>query len=643
MNKFIAKTGKVLLFLFALLSCWSCAEDAVETTGSIFGKVTNSKTGEILQGVSITLNPGGLSRTTGSDGTYEFLNLEAQQYQVQAQKSGFTDDFRSVSVLVGQAITCDIRLVPENKDADITITPSSLNFGASQEELSVTIMNKGKTETEWSLEMGNNSWLSANPKVGRIGINKTQSVVFSVDRNKLNETKSVVVNLSAFGNSYPISVSCSTKDDKKPEMSISPKTLDFGEISQEQTLEIKNTGEATFSWKIKGITSDCISVSENEGSVAPAGKNVIKVRLDRSKIKEAFNTSFIVTDGKKDEVITVKAVKAKGMLSISPKNLDFGEDATELKLNISNMGNSELSWSITNVSDGCLSVSKTTDKLTAQGSSEVVVKLNRSTMPQVLNATITVSDGMKEENVVVTAQKGNPTAGLVVPENLYVYYKFDEDYNDVTENAVHGFGANSPSFVEGVTAGSKAIKFGRSNNSSFVVPDPIIDSRDMTISFWGKDFSDGNIFYIVSSHRNQPIFTLSMSNGALKFVVTRYNNEHNFAGTGTFSHPTLTDGKWHHVALTSDFNQTKYALITTSLYIDGRLVDVVTEDCNPFNEQSSDNNSYNSGIKFVMGGSVSLSYSNKLNATNMAVDNFRVYDTRRLSAAEIKRIFDAKQ
>ena len=139
MNKFIAKTGKVLLFLFALLSCWSCAEDAVETTGSIFGKVTNSKTGEILQGVSITLNPGGLSRTTGSDGTYEFLNLEAQQYQVQAQKAGFLDDFRSVSVLVGQAITCDIRLEPENKDADITITPSSLNFGASQEELSVTI------------------------------------------------------------------------------------------------------------------------------------------------------------------------------------------------------------------------------------------------------------------------------------------------------------------------------------------------------------------------------------------------------------------------------------------------------------------------------------------------------------------------
>jgi hypothetical protein len=44
-----------------------------------------------------------------------------------------------------------------------------------------------------------------------------------------------------------------------------------------------------------------------------------------------------------------------------------------------------------------------------------------------------------------------------------------------------------------------------------------------------------------------------------------------------------------------------------------------------------------------MGGSIKLSNSNTLNGTNMAVDNFRVYDTRRLSAAEIKSIYDAKQ
>lgn len=639
MNKLIVMTG----IMFLLLAAGACTSSEEKTTGSIYGKVTNSKNGEVIQGVTITLTPGGLARTTGSDGTYEFPDLEAQQYQVQAQKTGYTTNSKSVNVLVGQAASGDIRLTPEEKDAKITITPSSLNFGTTQEEMSVTITNNGNTETEWSLELGSNSWLSANPKAGQIGSNKTQSIVFSVNRDKLGESKSVVVNLSAFGNSFPISISCSPKDDKKSKMSVSPTTLDFGDTAQEQTLEIKNTGEANLDWKIKSITSDCITVSESEGTISPAGNKVVQVKLDRSKMNNDLNTSFIISDGTKEEAITLKAVKAKAVLSLSPKTLDFGEEQTALVLNVGNTGNAELNWSITNVSDECLSVSTTSGKVPAQASSEVTVKLNRSIVPQTLNATITISDGTQEEKITVTALKGSATAGIVIPEGMYVYYKFDDDFNDATENAVHGFGSNSPTFVEGVTAGSKAVKFNRTNNSSFVVAKPIIDSREMTISFWGKGFGDGNIFYMVSSHQNAPMFTLSMKADALKFVVTRYNNGYQYAKTGTFTHPTLTDGKWHHVALTSDFNKTTYATITTNLYVDGQLVDTVTEDANPFGEAETSNNSYGSGTKFILGGSVKLSNSNTLNGTNMIVDNFRVYDTRLLSVTEIKNIYDAKQ
>ncbi|MCD8183875.1 MAG: hypothetical protein LUE99_13205 [Bacteroides sp.] len=367
------------------------------------------------------------------------------------------------------------------------------------------------------------------------------------------------------------------------------------------------------------------------------------MKLDRSKMSDQLNTSFVVSDGTKEETITVKAVKAKATLSVSPKSLNFGEDQTELKFNIGNTGNAELSWNITNISDEYLSVSTSSGKVPAQGSSEITVKLNRSTMPQTLNATITVSNGTQEEKVTIAAVKGSSTAGTVVPEGMYVYYKFDGDFNDVTENAVNGFGSGSPTFIEGVTADSKAVKFNRTNNSSFVVAKPIIDSRDMTISFWGKDFGDGNIFYMVSSHQNKPMFTLSMKGAALKFVATTYNNGYQYAATGTFTHPALTDGKWHHVALTSDFNKTTYATIATNLYVDGQNVDGVTEDANPFTEAETASNSYGSGTKFVMGGSIKLSNSNTLNGTNMAVDNFRVYDTRRLSAAEIKSIYDAKQ
>lgn len=335
------------------------------------------------------------------------------------------------------------------------------------------------------------------------------------------------------------------------ERAVSPTTLDFGDAAQEQTLEIKNTGDANLNWKIGNITADCITVSESEGIISPTGNKVIQVKLDRSKMTGDLNTSFIVSDGTKEEKITVTAVKEKS------------------------------------------------------------------------------SEGT--------------TTDIIAPEGMYVYYKFDDNFNDVTENAVHGFGSNSPAFVEGVVAGSKAVKFNRTNNSSFVVAKPIIDSREMTISFWGKDFSDGNIFYMVSSHQNGPMFTLSMKEGALKFVVTLYNNGYQYAKTGTFMHPTLTDSKWHHIALTSDFNKTTYATITTNLYVDGQLIDVVTENANPFTEAETASNSYGSGIKFVMGGSVKLSSSNTLNGTNMAVDNFRVYDTRQLSATEIKSIYDARQ
>lgn len=46
-----------------------------------------------------------------------------------------------------------------------------------------------------------------------------------------------------------------------------------------------------------------------------------------------------------------------------------------------------------------------------------------------------------------------------------------------------------------------------------------------------------------------------------------------------------------------------------------------------------------------MGGSLNVSNlnSNQLSATNMSIDNFRVYDNRKLTASEIKEIYNAKQ
>lgn len=642
MKRINKKTVWGFICCLALALLVACTEEQVETTGSIYGIVNDATNGEPVPMAHVSLNPGGKATNTGSDGRYEFLNMEPGQYTIQISKSGYVTNTKQITVVAGQQASGDMLLTSEQQEADILIDPTSLNFGTTQDELVVTLTNQGNAATDWALELGENPWLSASLLSGNIAAGKTQSIIFSVDRDKLSETKNVKISLSAFGNSYTISVSCAPVN-AKSEMSVTPTELDFGAGETEKAITIKNTGNAILNWNVSGITEACLSVSAEEGSVEADGSKVIKVMLDRSKLTSDLNTSFIISDGIKEQTITVKSSKAVAEMVISPSALDFGEESTEKTFTISNTGTAELVWNIT-VPDGKgVNVSETSGVTAPQSSKQITVTLDRAMMTEDLHTSLEISDGSRKETVTVTAIKGSEIAGTVVTQGLYTYYKFDDNFEDATENGIDGFGTASPAFVEGVTAGSKAVKFSKTGNSTFVVSKPIIDSRQMTISFWGKDFEDGHIFHLSSSIRSEAMFTLSMSNGALKFLVTRYNNMYQYSNLPAFVHPTLTDGKWHHIALVSDFEVTTYSTITTTLYVDGQEVYTLTEDANHFSENGGSQSSYDTGTSFTMGGSLQLNKSMTLTGTNMSVDNFRVYDTRRLSASEIQEIYNAKQ
>lgn len=527
----------------------SCTEEADPLYGNIQGIVTESGTITPISGVQVNIVGLGTSTVTGSDGQFSFHDLDAKSYNLQFMKDGYVTNTRSVNVLVGETANCDIQLKPERQDAEITIEPSTLDFGVTQSEMAVTITNNGNTDAEWSLNLGENPWLSASPASGNIKVGRTQSIVFSVDRDRLSEPKTARVTLSAFGNSYTISVSCSPRT-QTAEMTVTPTVLDFGTELTELSLNIRNTGNAELNYNVSGLTAEYLALSATSGAVPAGGNQVLKVTLNRELMPaETVNTTFVISDGIKETIITVTAGKTGS-----------GED----------------------------------DPVTGE---------------------------------------------TVVTQGLYTYYKFNGNYEDATENAIHGFGTCS--FVDGV--GGQALKFSRTDNSTFTVGSPIIDSREMTISFWGKDFADGHIFHMLSSVRNEPMFTLSMDGGVLKFVVTRYNNMHEYKEAAAFTHPSLNDGKWHHIAVVSDFDVTTYSTATHTLYVDGLRTGTVTEDANVFSENGDTSSSYDTGTTFIMGGSLKLSNSVTLNATNMTVDNFRAYDTRRLSENEIKEIYEAKQ
>lgn len=323
-------------FLFVLFLCAGVAligcstEDETPIFGNVYGTITDSKSGEPVRNAEVIISPGNKTTVSGSDGHFEFNNLEAGQYKIGVNANGYEYNSRQVTVVPGESVPCDIRLMAIVKDETLQFSTTSLDFSNYLTELSITITNNCDKETEWSVNVGNNNWLSASPMSGRISAGKSQAIIFSVDRDLVVEPKSTVINISAFGNTYPISISCSPKS-TQGELIIEPSSVDFGENSSEETITIRNVGSASLNWSISSLPS-LLDVSSDRGELAEGGSKVIKVQLDRKSMTEDLNTSFIISDGVQEKKVTVTASYQGGSGSGDNGSGDSGDDLGDMTI-----------------------------------------------------------------------------------------------------------------------------------------------------------------------------------------------------------------------------------------------------------------------------------------------------------------------
>ena len=83
----------------AVLFCLGgCNDNEEAQTGSIAGFVLDANTGEPVRAANITLSPIGVSAVSGSDGMFEFVDLKADKYTIQASKSGYITNTKTVIV-----------------------------------------------------------------------------------------------------------------------------------------------------------------------------------------------------------------------------------------------------------------------------------------------------------------------------------------------------------------------------------------------------------------------------------------------------------------------------------------------------------------------------------------------------------------
>lgn len=317
---------KSYLLVFLCTIAGACTKDIVDTTGGIFGKVTHAETGEVIASATVTLIPGGKSATTGSDGTFEFQKLEAQQYEIQVKKSQFVTNTKRITVTAGQNASGDMTLTPVSENMKIELSVSSLNFGKTNSSLSFDIKNIGNTKINWNISgIDKVDWLELSPATGTLEPDKSNAVKVTLLREKLvkNEETTLLVNADKESLALKITAEVMTTSTK---IELDTKTLNFGTEHSSLTFNIQNIGNVDYvDWTISGVDKEWITVSPLSGSTAKEKKSAVKVDLDRSKFTGHVSTIILVNADGETLPVTITADEAQQRrLEVTPGALAIG-------------------------------------------------------------------------------------------------------------------------------------------------------------------------------------------------------------------------------------------------------------------------------------------------------------------------------
>ena len=88
----------------------SCEPVTYDTFGTLSGTVVEMTTGDVIAGALITLSPSGKNTYTGTDGFFEFQDLDAQQYTVTVQADGYSTNRKTVTIIAGATERINITL-----------------------------------------------------------------------------------------------------------------------------------------------------------------------------------------------------------------------------------------------------------------------------------------------------------------------------------------------------------------------------------------------------------------------------------------------------------------------------------------------------------------------------------------------------
>lgn len=299
-----------LAFIFTL-AITSCSKDEEVTTGTIAGLVTDySNANRPVAGATLTLNENGQTKTTGTDGRFEFTDLEPKTYTIQAQADEYQATTQQVNVLAGQTAICDFQLEKSAQSKSILISPETLVIGADTNYGTITMQNSTNTALDYTISC-NQSFLEISPSNGKLSA-KGQRVIIVTVINRQNfttqRTASLIFNIG--NDSYAVSVIIDPYQSEAQDIEISPTSLviDANLSNDEKIINIhnNNTYSQSYSINVSNNIKNFILTSPNEGTLKAKSKTEILASLrNREQIASDINGTISITAGSSQYSVSI--------------------------------------------------------------------------------------------------------------------------------------------------------------------------------------------------------------------------------------------------------------------------------------------------------------------------------------------------
>lgn len=105
------KRFMILLFpIFAIISFTACNTTDYDFFSTIRVSVVDDSDMQPVEGVFVYLSPGGISGLTDVNGYIEFTDLEARQYTITVQKTGYSTNRKILHAFSGETMDVSITI-----------------------------------------------------------------------------------------------------------------------------------------------------------------------------------------------------------------------------------------------------------------------------------------------------------------------------------------------------------------------------------------------------------------------------------------------------------------------------------------------------------------------------------------------------